>query len=140
MLIQFKKDYSSSKTPPYRSSLMLGASIGFLSGLVGIGGGIFLSPILYIFKWGKPKQISALCCLFIFFNSISGLVGQLSKTQISYLIESSELFSLICPLALAVLIGGQIGSFIGIFKLSSSIIEKISAVLIIFVALRVILL
>lgn len=60
-------------------SLLIGAAIGFLSGLIGIGGGIILSPILLLLKWTDMKQTAAISALFIFVNSLSGLAGQLTK-------------------------------------------------------------
>src|ERR1043165_4161184 len=60
-------------------SLLIGAAIGFLSGLIGIGGGIILSPILLLLKWANMKQTAAISALFIFVNSLSGLAGQLQK-------------------------------------------------------------
>jgi uncharacterized protein len=101
----------------------LGSSIGFLSGLVGIGGGIFLSPILYLINWDTAKKISALASLFILVNSISGLAGQLSRNV-------NIDWSFIVPLLLAVLIGGQIGSRLGATKFDHRSIKRITAVLI----------
>jgi uncharacterized membrane protein YfcA len=60
-------------------SLLIGAVIGFLSGLIGIGGGIILSPVLLMLKWTDMKQTAAISALFIFVNSLSGLAGQLQK-------------------------------------------------------------
>ncbi len=60
-------------------SLFIGAAIGFLSGLIGIGGGIILSPVLLLLKWTDMKQTAAISALFIFVNSIAGLAGQLTK-------------------------------------------------------------
>ena len=60
-------------------SLLIGAAIGFLSGLIGIGGGIILSPVLLLLKWTDMKQAAAISALFIFVNSLSGLAGQLTK-------------------------------------------------------------
>ena len=60
-------------------SLLIGAAIGFLSGLIGIGGGIILSPVLLLLKWTDLKQTAAISALFIFVNSLSGLGGQLTK-------------------------------------------------------------
>jgi uncharacterized membrane protein YfcA len=60
-------------------SLLIGAAIGFLSGLIGIGGGIILSPVLLLLKWTDMKQTAAISALFIFVNSLSGLAGQLTK-------------------------------------------------------------
>jgi uncharacterized membrane protein YfcA len=131
MVVRIKRDYSENKIPPFWVSSLLGAFLGFISGLVGIGGGIFLSPIMYNLKWGKPKQISALCCLFIFFNSIAGLAGQLQKTN------SFDSASSYWGLILAVFIGGQIGSHLGSNRLKPRYIEILTAVLVIVVALRI---
>jgi uncharacterized membrane protein YfcA len=57
----------------------MGAGIGWLSGLIGIGGGIILSPILLLLKWTTQKQTAAISALFIFVNSLAGLMGQVSK-------------------------------------------------------------
>jgi uncharacterized protein len=105
-------------------NLLLGGSIGFLSGLVSIGGGIFLSPILHFLNWGEAKKISALASLFILVNSISGLAGQFNKG-----VTSIEL-SYLLPLLLAVFIGGQIGSRLGAKKFNPLYIKRITAVLI----------
>lgn len=78
--------------------------IGILSGITGIGGGIYLAPILYLVNWDKPRQIAATACLFIFTNSISGLIARLFKyNQLQVPIETWWLAS-------AVVIGGFIGS------------------------------
>lgn len=131
-MLFFKKiDYTEYKTPPLFPALVLGAALGFISGLVGIGGGIFLSPILYNLKWGKPKQIASVCCIFIFVNSIAGLIGQVSKIQNFTFLENYW------PLAIAVLIGGQVGSFIGTTKLKPRYLELTTALLVLFVAIRI---
>jgi len=79
----FQIEIQNEKPSPKRQHPLIppiiGGGIGFIAGLVGIGGGIFLAPILYFMKWGTARQIAAACCLFIFVNSISGLFGQLSK-------------------------------------------------------------
>ena len=105
LLINFKSydDNSKSyKTLPIYISSLIGVILGFVSGIVGIGGGIFLSPILYLFKAAKPKHITTVASLFILINSIFGLIGQLSKNQ--NLFELKDFLYLL----LAVLIGGQI--------------------------------
>ena len=87
---------------------IIGSIIGFVSGLVGIGGGIFLSPILFLLKAGYPKHITSTASLFILVNSIFGIGGQLTKD-----IVFNEFLNY-WPLFIAVLIGGQIGSFLNI--------------------------
>lgn len=102
---------------------ILGSSVGFVSGLVGIGGGIFLSPVLHIIKWDDAKKISALASLFILVNSISGLAGQIARA-------GSFDWTFMLPLLIAVLIGGQIGSRLGAKRLNPIYIKRITGILI----------
>ena len=113
-----------------------GASLGLLSGVVGIGGGIFLAPILHFLRWSEPKTIAGACSLFILVNSLSGLSGQLMKLE-----NTSLLPDLIgyWPLLPAVLIGGQIGSFFAAGPLPAAWMKRLTAVLIIYVAGRLLL-
>ncbi|MFZ4928132.1 sulfite exporter TauE/SafE family protein [Chryseobacterium sp. Mn2064] len=108
----------------------LGGGIGFLSGLVGIGGGIFLSPLLNLMKWDTPRKIAATSSVFILVNSISGIFGQLSKLSVGmdYL--------RIVSLCLAVLIGGQIGARMSL-KWNPLIIKKMTAVLVLVAGVNV---
>jgi uncharacterized membrane protein YfcA len=105
-------------------NVAIGGGIGFLSGLVSIGGGIFLSPLLHLIRWAEAKKISALASLFILVNSVGGLAGQVSAG-----IPDIEL-SFIVPLLLSVFVGGQIGSRLGSRKLNPTYIKRITAVLI----------
>lgn len=112
-------------------SMMIGSVIGFTSGIVGIGGGIFLSPILFLLKAAYPKQIVTTASLFILLNSISGILGQLTKENVI-----NELFNYY-PLFLAVLIGGQIGNFLNLKFLSNRLLAILTSLLVIFVAIRI---
>jgi uncharacterized protein len=105
--------------------------LGYLSGLVGIGGGIFLAPYLHFTRWGRPQQIAAAASLFILINSISGLIGQSIKLG-----AAGGFGDLVgyWPLAIAVLVGGQIGSHLGVRILPASIIRRMTGVLILYVA------
>jgi uncharacterized membrane protein YfcA len=121
------------QTKKYENRLLnafLGGSLGFLSGLVSIGGGIFLSPTLHLLNWDEPKKISALASLFILVNSISGLAGQISG-------KASIDWSFIIPLLVAVLIGGQIGSRLGARKFDAMYVKRITAVVIFVAALHI---
>lgn len=126
------KSYDDSpekyKVLPFKISLLIGSILGFLAGITGIGGGIFLSPILYYFKAGSPKQISAVASMFILLNSISGLIGQLSKGV------STELVSQYWYLPFFALIGGQIGNLLVIKFVPARIVALLTALLVLFVA------
>jgi uncharacterized membrane protein YfcA len=104
--------------------------LGFISGIVGIGGGIFLSPILFLIRAGKPKHIITAASLFILINSLSGIIGQLTKNVV--LIEISNYWFLL----LAVLVGGQLGNFLNLKMLPTRILALVTAVLVLFVAVR----
>lgn len=107
-----------------------GGGIGFLSGFIGIGGGIFLSPVLHLLNWAEPRKISALASLFILANSISGLAGQITQT-------GGLDWQFIAPLLLAVLVGGQIGSRMGAKRFNPLYIKRITAVVIFAAAVKI---
>ena len=111
-------------------SVIIGSIIGFISGLIGIGGGIFLSPLLFLIKAGYPKHITSTASLFILINSIFGIAGQLTKN-----ISLSEFLNY-WPLFVVVLIGGQLGSNLNIKFLSNRILAVTTSLLVIFVAVR----
>jgi uncharacterized protein len=108
----------------YTKNGLLGGSIGFLSGMLGIGGGIFLSPILNLTKWDTAKRIAATASFFILVNSLAGIAGQLS--QLPPAID----YSRILLLGIAVLAGGQLGSRVAIVKFNPLLIRRITAALI----------
>jgi len=124
---------TKARATPIFITAPIGACIGFLAGVVGIGGGIFLAPILYFLKWGSARQIAAACSLFIFANSIAGLLGQMSKIID---LNLTDLILPYWPLFPAVLIGGQIGSFMASKGLRQNWIKRLTAMLILYVALR----
>lgn len=113
------------------TELIIGALLGFLSGLTGLGGGIFLAPILYLTKWGSARQIAALCSFFILVNSLAGLWGQITKSGFT------DDFVSIFPLIVAVFLGGQIGSRLSVGSLSLVTLQRTTAVLILIVAGRI---
>lgn len=108
----------------YAKDGLLGGGIGFLSGMLGIGGGIFLSPLLNLIRWDNPKKIAATASVFILVNSISGILGQL--TQLPPTVDVVR----IVLLGAAVLVGGQLGSRIAILKFDPIMIRRMTAVLI----------
>jgi uncharacterized protein len=111
--------------------LGIGGSIGFLSGLVSIGGGIFLAPVLHILRWGEAKKISAMASAFILVNSVSGLLGQVSRGF------GNLDWKLVTALLIAVFVGGQIGSRLGAKKFNPLYIRRITAILILFASLNI---
>jgi len=133
LLINFKSYENNSsdyKTLPIYFSFIIGVILGFVSGIVGIGGGIFLGPILYLFRIAHPRHITTSVSLFILINSMFGMIGQLSKNQ--NLLEVKEYFYLL----LAVFIGGQIGNFLNLKLFSTKILALITSMLVIIVATR----
>ena len=126
----FNNDQIKINSIPKIMSLLIGSIIGFTSGIIGIGGGIFLSPILFLMKAGYPKQIATTASLFILINSIFGVAGQLTKDIVF------DEFLNFWPLFIAVLIGGQIGNFLNIKFLSGKTLAIITSLLVIFVSIR----
>ena len=109
----------------------IGMAVGFFSGIVGIGGGIFLAPILHLLRWSSARQIAASASVFILVNSLAGLVGQLMKQDA---VATPMAISSYWPLFAAVLVGGQLGSHIGARILPQKLIRIGTAVLILYVA------
>ena len=126
----FSQDEIKIKNIPKIFSIIIGSIIGFISGLIGIGGGIFLSPLLFLIKAGYPKHITSTASIFILINSIFGIAGQLTKN-----ISLSEFLNY-WPLFVAVLVGGQIGSILNIKFLSNRTLAVTTSLLVIFVAVR----
>jgi uncharacterized membrane protein YfcA len=100
-------------------ALLIGAIIGFLSGLIGIGGGIILSPVILLLGWGSMKQTAAVSALFIFVNSISGLFGFLSKGGILPLSSA--------PIIALAIAGGILGGYYGSRKFNTLTLRNVLA-------------
>lgn len=119
------------KNANWAISLLVGGIIGFLSGLIGIGGGILLSPILLLLSWTNQKQTAAISALFIFVNSLSGLAGQLSKG----ITIQPQMISFI---AIA-FIGGLLGAWMGSLKLNQQILKYTLALVLLMASVKLIL-
>jgi len=117
------------------TALPVGGVIGFLAGITGIGGGIFLAPVIYLLQMASPRTVAGITSGFILVNSVAGLTGQMMKAgEFSPLAGVSEAW----PLFVAVIVGGQLGSRIGIYKLSETWVKRLTAALILYVAARLI--
>jgi uncharacterized membrane protein YfcA len=104
-LLYRKEDPPDIARPARPTAVVSGAGIGFLSGLTGTGGGIFLTPLMLFCRWAKVKEVAAVSSFFILVNSSSGLAG--------YVHSGRELPDFVWPLAVVVAIGGFIGSRLG---------------------------
>ena len=135
ILLLFKFKSFDEKEEVFRKipvivSVMIGGILGFISGVAGIGGGIFLSPILFLLRAGKAKHIVTTASLFILINSLSGIAGQLTKATVFNEIQNYWF------LLLVVLIGGQIGNYLNLKIFPTRILALVTAVLVLFVAVR----
>ena len=115
---------------PIPIAILIGGVLGFISGVVGIGGGIFLSPILFLIKAGRPKHIVTAASMFILINSVFGIIGQLTKNAV--LTEIPNYWYLL----VAVLIGGLVGNFLNLKVFPTRILALVTSCLVLFVAIR----
>jgi uncharacterized protein len=125
--------FSNSKAIEKRESnfalsVLIGACIGFLSGLIGIGGGILLSPLLLLLKWTDQKQTAAISALFIFVNSMSGLAGQLTK-GIHF---TTDMYTYV----IIAFVGGLCGAYFGALKFRQVILKNVLATVLVLAAYK----
>lgn len=119
------------RIPGFGISFLMGAVLGLLSGMVGIGGGIFLSPLLINMGWARSKDAAAVASVFILVNSLAGLAGQFTK---DFSIPDPVVY---LPLFIAVIVGGQIGSKIGTHsRVSYALIQKGTGILTLLISIR----
>jgi len=119
------------KKMPISLALLSGGIIGFLSGLIGVGGGIFLSPLLIFMSWASTKATSGISAMFILVNSISGMLGHLSS-------NIGALPSYVWILGIAALMGGAIGSHLGSRKAANATILRLLAVVLVVAGVKLI--
>lgn len=133
MLAQRERSDTATPSSPRLTwiGIPIGMAVGFFSGIVGIGGGIFLAPVLHLLRWATARRIAASASVFILVNSLAGLAGQLMKQDAA---ATPEAISAYWLLFLAVLIGGQAGSHVGARLLPQNIIRIGTAALILYVA------
>lgn len=114
-------------------NVLLGAGTGFLSGLVSIGGGIILSPILNLLKWDNAKKIAALASFFILVNSIAGLLGQLKSGK--FTVDAR----LIPVLLIAVFAGGQLGTRLSLKMIKPAVVRGLTGLLVMYIGIKLVL-
>jgi uncharacterized protein len=123
LAINLKSD-DDIKTPNIWICLLIGGILGFVSGLIGIGGGIFLTPILLLMNWTETKKAAGISALFIWVNSFAGLLGNW------FLGKDSDIFSLPTTVwfwILTAIIGGVIGSTLGSYRFNSQTLRRVLA-------------
>jgi len=111
-------------------SLPIGGGIGLLSGVVGVGGGIFLSPVMILMRWADAKRTSATSALFIVVNSLAGLGGRFAKGGV----QAED----VLPLILAAFVGGLVGSYYGANKFSGLMLRRVLAVVLVVAAVKMV--
>ncbi len=118
-------------SPPDKPvAIATGAVLGTLSGLTGVGGGIFLTPLMIFMRWAQTKTASAVSALFILFNSIAGLFGNI--------ISTGQLPSVALPFSIAALAGGMAGSYLGSRRFSPILTKKLLGVVLFIAGIKLI--
>lgn len=120
---------------PKPALLGISAMVGLLAGLSGIGGGIFMAPVLHLIRWAEARRIAAFASLYILVNSIAGVAGQLVKNGPDVFGGVLETY---WPMMVAVFVGGQIGGILGMRLFSPRILRSVTALLVGYVAVRLI--
>jgi len=110
----------ASRSPAAVVALPVGAGIGWLSGVVGVGGGIFLSPVLLLLRWANVKQTAAASACFILANSVAGLAGRFTRGGLDY--------GMLWPLLIAAFAGGVFGSRLGANHFSGTFLKRVLAI------------
>lgn len=136
MFLPVREDGAGETGPLARYIPLVAAPLGYLAGVVGIGGGIFLAPLLHLARWRDAKAIAATASLFILVNSLFGLAGQMAKNGPDTF--GQAIYGAL-PLLLAVAVGGQMGSLLALKFLPQRIIRWLTAALVIWVGLRLLL-
>ncbi len=142
LLLVLGPDHKATRAPvaarngPGLLAIIIAAPLGLLSGIVGIGGGIFLAPILHLLGWDSARRIAGTAALFILVNSIAGIAGQAAKLGDGVVIAQALDW---WPLVIAVLIGGQIGSHLGVSLYPQPIIRRVTGAVVLFAAARLLL-
>jgi uncharacterized membrane protein YfcA len=123
----------TTRSLPKPLLLIVSGAVGLLAGLSGIGGGIFMAPVLHLMRWADARRIAAFACIYILINSTAGLLGQLAKQGTSTITDVAADYGI---LLIAVLIGGQIGGLFGLRYFKPNILRMLTALLVGYAAIR----
>ncbi len=121
---------SQGRKVPFTASLPAGAGIGLLSGMVGVGGGIFLSPLMLLMRWADVRKTSATAALFIVVNAISGLLGRF--------VSHNLVVGNLLPLLAAAAVGGWLGAYLGATRFSSLTLRRLLAFVLLLAAFKLV--
>lgn len=125
------KESDMQKEVHIGTALLIGASVGLLSGMIGIGGGIILSPLILMFHWANMKQTAAVSALFIFVNSIAGLIGLLSK--------GTAIDPVVYGWLVVAFIGGLLGAYYGRNKFTNTVLKRALAIVLVIASVKLLL-
>lgn len=131
LLLQPEK--MTTRPLPKPVHLIVSAAVGLLAGLSGIGGGIFMAPVLHLMRWADARRIAAFACIYILINSTAGLLGQLAKQGTTAITDVAADYGI---LLIAVLIGGQIGGLFGLLYFKPNVLRMLTALLVGYAAIR----
>lgn len=131
LLLQPEK--MTARALPKPVLLMVSGVVGLLAGLSGIGGGIFMAPVLHLIRWTDARRIAAFACVYILINSVAGLLGQLTKRGTTAITDVAADYAM---LLIAVLIGGQIGGLFGLRFFKPNMLRTLTALLVGYAAIR----
>lgn len=134
LAIKLKNDENAAD-PPVAAGLIMGAVIGLLSGMVGVGGGIFLTPVLLLAHWAETKTAAAVSVMFILVNSFAGLAGNYLLGKGTHI---TELPSQVWIWIAAAVIGGFIGSTLGARRFDSITLRRVLAAMLLFAGVKLI--
>lgn len=134
LAIKFKND-DNAGDPPIIAGLLIGAAIGLLSGMVGVGGGIFLTPVLLLVRWAETKTAAAVSVLFILVNSFAGLLGNYLLGKGTHILDLPPTVWIWIAAAVA---GGLVGSTLGSKRFDSITLRRVLAVVLLFAGVKLI--